>query len=138
MQLSYTIGLAKSDPVYWYNDAGVWLATMAYKQSSLNVAYGYRIALAEGLSVVPQLGYRLNTLKASLTEGTGSYGDGAKSSALTVGGRLLYEPVQHVGVFLSPDFAVPLSQDTYFKHTADISNFAAGGFSVTAGVMFSF
>jgi len=138
LQLSYTLGLSKSDPVYWYDDNGIWQATTKYKQNTFGVRYGYRFALTEQLVVTPQLGYSLHTQSSSLEEGTKVYGDKAKASTLTIGARLTYEPLQHCVVFLSPEYGIRLSQDTYYKHTTDISNCKADGLAVTAGLMVCF
>jgi len=138
LQLSYTLGQSKSDPIHWYDDNGIWQATTKYKQNTFGVRYGYRLALAGQLVVTPQLGYSLNTQTSSLEEGIKVYGDKAKASTLTIGARLTYEPLQHCVVFLSPEYGIRLSQDTYYKHTTDISNCKADGLAVTAGLMFCF
>ncbi len=138
LQLSYTFGLTESDPVYCYNDAGRWLATMTYRQSTLSARYGYQLNLMRQLAITPQVGYSLQMLGGSADAGEGSYGDGGKASSLTLGVKLLLVPMQHCYVFAAPEFGVALSQDTYYKHAADIAGFSAGGFAVSAGVLFSF
>jgi hypothetical protein len=84
------------------------------------------------------VGYSLQMLGGSADAGEGSYGDGGKASSLTLGVKLLLVPMQHCYVFAAPEFGVALSQDTYYKHAADIAGFSAGGFAVSAGVLFSF
>ena len=138
LQLSYTLGLSKSDPVHWYDNAGLWLSTTTYQQRSFAVQYGYRFGLKHGIFITPQVGYSLKMLSASLQDGTGKYGDKAKASCLSIGAKFQYSPVKHLVIFLSPEYRLAVSQDTYYKHTADISNFSASGFAVSAGLMFCF
>ena len=139
LQVSYTFGLSESDPVHWYdNTTGTWLSTVSYKQSSLSVRYGYQFNLMRQLAITPQVGYSYDMLNGSVSAGEGSYGDGGKASCLTAGVKLLLVPMQHFYIFAAPQYGVALSQDTYYKHTAEISNFSAGGFSVSAGLLFSF
>ena len=139
VQASYTFGLNESDPVNWYhNTTGQWLSTVAYKQSALALHYGYQVNLMRQLAITPQVGYRLSMLSGNVQAGQGSYGDSGKASVLTLGVKLLLVPMQHFYLFAAPEYGVVLSQNTYYKHTADISNYEAGGFAVTAGLLFSF
>lgn len=139
LQVGYTFGLSKSDPVYWYdNTSGSWLSTVTYKRHSLNVRYGYQFNLMRKMAITPQAGYSLDMLHGSISEGEGNYGDGGKASCLSLSVKLLLVPIQHFYVFVAPEYAFALSRDTYYKHTAEVSNFSAGGFSVSAGLLFSF
>lgn len=138
LQLSYTFGLGKSDPVHWYDDNGIWLSTVSYKQSSLTVRYGYRFDIARTFIVTPQLGYSLSTLNGNREQGGTNYGDGAKASSMTVGAKLQYQPLPFMSVFVAPEYAIALSQDTYYKHTAEYSNYSADGISVSVGLLFTF
>ena len=138
VQWGYTHGLDKSDPVYWYNDDGIWLSTTRYRQCSINLRYGYHLPLAERLDLLPQIGCGLQLLAAQQVEGNDDYGHMAKASTLSAGFRLAYQITPYLLVFASPEYALPLSQDTYYKHTAQVSNYSAGGFSATAGLLFTF
>ncbi|MBQ7494619.1 MAG: autotransporter outer membrane beta-barrel domain-containing protein [Bacteroidaceae bacterium] len=138
LQLSYTLGLQKSDPVYWYDDDGIWLSSMKYRQQTFAVRYGYRLPAGQRFIITPQLGYSYHTLSGQQDEGEGRYGHSAHSSSLTLGMRVQCRLLPPVSVFLTPEYALALSQDTYYKHTADVSNFSASGFALTAGLTFDF
>ena len=138
LQLGYTLGLSKSDAVHWYNDAGVWQSSNTFQQRSFAVRYGYQLNLKHGLCLTPQAGYTFSMLQGNLKEGSVNYGDGAKASCLALGVKLTYVPVKHCKIFLIPEYSVAVSQDTYYKHTADYSNYSPGGFAVSVGVMFSY
>lgn len=138
LQLGYTHGLTESDPVHWYNDAGVWQSFNTFQQRAFAVRYGYQLDLKHGLFLTPQAGYTFSKLHGNLKEGTVNYGDGAKASCLALGVKLTYAPVKYCDIFLIPEYSVAVSQDAYYKHSADYSNYAPGGFALSVGVMFRY
>ncbi|MBR1410233.1 MAG: PEGA domain-containing protein [Prevotella sp.] len=136
IQASYTFGLTESDPVYWDGDMNT---ATKYKMNSISVKYGYQIALARKLGFTPQLGYTYNKLTASAAvAGNTIYGDGATSQALSVGAKLIIVPVQHLYLFVAPEYSFKLSQDNTFKTITESSNFSGEGFGVHAGLLISF
>lgn len=138
LQLGYTFGMTESDPVYWYDDGGHWLSTVAYRQSTLSVRYGYQLNLTRQLAITPQAGYSMHMLSSTVKAGEGNYGNSGKAGCLTLGVKLLLVPMQHFYVFAAPEYGVVLSQDAYYKHASDIAGFKAGGFAMSAGLLFSF
>lgn len=138
LQLSFTLGLTKSDPVYWYDSNSIWQSTTKFKQHTFGLRYGYHLWQTEHFGFMPQLGYSLHLMSNSLEEGDRDISDKAKANTMTLGVRLTYRPVQHCTVFLAPEYGIRLSQDKYYRHTADISNCKADGVAVTAGVMVGF
>lgn len=136
IQASYTFGLTESDPVYWGGDMNT---ATKYKMNSISVKYGYQIALARKLGFTPQVGYIYNKLSASAaTAGNTIYGDGATSQALSVGAKLILVPVQHLYLFVAPEYSFKLSEDDTFKTITESSNFSGEGFAVHAGLLISF
>ena len=136
IQASYTFGLNESDPVYWDGDMNT---ATKYKMNSIGVKYGYQISLARKLSLTPQVGYLYNTLTANAAKaGNTTYGDGATSQALSIGAKLTIVPVQHIYLFIAPEYSFKLSQDDMFKTITESSNFKGEGFAVHAGLLVSF
>lgn len=136
IQLSYTFGLSESDPVYWGGDVNT---ATKYKMNSFGVRYGYQISLARKFGITPQVGFNYNTLSAqAAAEGNTTYGDGASSQSLSIGAKLTIVPVQHLYVFVTPEFSFALSKDDNFKSITDSSNFSGEGFAVHAGLLVSF
>jgi hypothetical protein len=110
-----------------------------YKMNSIGVKYGYQISLARKLAFTPQVGYIYNTLTANAAKaGNTTYGDGASSQALSVGAKLTIVPVQHIYLYIAPEYSFKLSQDDKFKTITESSNFKGEGFAVHAGLLVSF
>ena len=141
LQLSYTLGLGSSDPAYWYNLNGgnhELLSSNTYKMSSFGGRLGYQILLIPRMSITPQVGLSYQTIQGSLDKGFANntvYADGAKAMNLTLGAKLIGVPSQFVYLFLTPEYAVPVSKDATFEKAADAAGFAAGGLSISAGII---
>lgn len=136
IQASYTFGLTESNPVYWGGDMNT---ATKYKMNSISVKYGYQIALARKFGFTPQVGYTYNKLTANAAaSGNTIYGDGATSQALSVGAKLILVPVQHLYLFVAPEYSFKLSQDDTFKTITESSNFSGEGFCVHTGLLISF
>ena len=136
LQASYTFGLSESDAVYWNGDMNT---ATKYKMSSIGVKYGYQFPLMRQLAITPQLGYYYNSLSANAAQpGNTIYGDGASSSALSIGAKIVLVPLQHLYVFVAPEYMFALSKDNNFKTITDSSNFSGDGFAVHAGLLVNF
>ncbi|MBQ9677207.1 MAG: PEGA domain-containing protein [Prevotella sp.] len=136
IQAGYTFGLAESDAVYWGGDVNT---ATKYKMNTISVKYGYQIPLLRKFVLTPQIGYSYNTLSAqAATEGSTTYGDGASSQNLSIGAKLILVPVQHLYIFVAPEYSFALSKDNNFKSITDSSNFSGEGFGVHAGLLVSF
>ena len=110
-----------------------------YKMQSIGVKYGYQIPLMRQLAITPQVGYYYNYLSATAAaSGNTIYGDGASSSAVSIGAKLVLVPLQHLYVFVAPEYMVALSKDNNFKTITDSSNFSGNGFAVHAGLLVNF
>ena len=136
VQLSYTFGLTESDVVYW--DGDVNTATK-YKMNSFGVKYGYQFPLLRQLAITPQVGWAYNFLSANQAEsGTTTYGDGASSQTLSIGAKIVLVPLQHLYVFVSPEYYFALSKEKNFTTITNAADFSADGFAVHAGLLVNF
>ena len=136
LQASYTFGLSESDAVYWNGDQHTGTK---YKMNSIGVKYGYQFPLMHQLAITPQIGYYYNFLSANAAaSGNTIYGDGASSSAIAIGAKLVVAPVQHLYLFVAPEYMFALSKDNNFKTITDSSNFSGDGFAVHAGLLVNF
>ena len=140
LQLSYTFGLGSSDDVPWYSTDGndTYLSSMTYKRSTFAIKLGYQIELTERLGITPQLGYEIEQLSGSVSDGTNSYGDGAAANCISLGAKLLYAPMQRLYLFANPALSLGMSKDSNFERITDNSNISAGGFMMTIGAIFNF
>ena len=136
LQASYTFGLSESEPVYWGGDVNTGTK---YKRNSIGLKYGYQFNLMRQLAITSQVGYAYHFLTANATAaGNTTYGDGASSSAVSLGAKIVLVPVQHFYFFVAPEYNFALSQDKNFKTITNSSNFSAGGFAVNVGVLVNF
>ena len=141
LQASYTFGLGASKEVFWYNNTegnDNYLSTMTYKRSCFAAKLGYQIELTERLGITPQVGYQIEQLSGTVTDGTNKYGDGASASCISVGAKFMYAPIQRFYLFAAPEFSIGMSKDNNFQNIADASDITAGGFMVSLGAIFNF
>jgi hypothetical protein len=111
---------------------------MTYKRSTFAVKLGYQFELTERLGITPQLGYEIERLSGSVSDGTNSYGDAASANCISVGAKLLYAPMQHLYLYANPALSLGISKDKNFERLADNSDISAGGFMMTIGAIFNF
>ena len=137
LQLSYKLGLQKSDDLYWYDRDGRWQTSVEnYKQHSVDLRYGYRFEfLKQRVMATPQLGLRLHFLSGSVSEGGENYGGGSMATSLSLGGRLSVKVADHVHVYVTPEYGLALSRDHYFKQVEDWDGCKVGGFTLGVGMM---
>ncbi len=140
LQVSYSFGLTSSDDVPWYSTDGndTYLSSMNYKRSTLAVKLGYQFELTERLGITPQLGYEIERLSGTVSNGTNAYGDGATANCVSVGAKLLFAPIERVYIFANPAFSIGVSKDDNFTRVSDNSDISAGGFQMTLGAIFNF
>lgn len=141
LQLSYTFGLGASSDVIWYSIAegnDNYQSTMTYKRSCFAVKLGYQIELTERLGITPQLGYQIEQLSGTVTDGTNKFGDGASANCVSIGAKFLYAPIQRVYLFAAPELSLGMSKDNNFQSISDASDISAGGFMISLGAIFNF
>ena len=136
LQASYTFGLGESDVVYWGGDINTGTK---YKMQSIGVKYGYQFPLLRQLAITPQAGYYYNYLTAyQASSGNTTYGDGASSSALAVGAKIVFVPIQHLYLFVAPEYMVAIGKNANFKSITDSGALSGDGFAVHAGILVNF
>ncbi len=139
LSASYTLGLGASDNVYWYNASdGTLASALNYKRSSWGFRYGYQIGLLPRLGFTPQVGFTHATLSGSLQTGSGNYGNAAAANILTVGVKILAVPVNHLYLYVAPEYGMGMSKDEAYERVANNAGFSIGGFSVTLGAHVNF
>lgn len=136
LQASYTFGLTESGVVYWEGDMNTGTK---YKMQSIGVKYGYQFPLLRQLAITPQVGYYYNSLSAHQADnGNTTYGDGASSSAIAIGAKLVYAPIQHLYLFVAPEYMFALGKDSNFKSITNSGILNGDGFGVHAGILINF
>ena len=80
----------------------------------------------------------MERLSATAQRGSTAYGDGASANCVSVGAKLMFAPFERFYAFVNPAYAVAASKDDNFTRIVDASDITAGGFMITAGVIFNF
>lgn len=136
LQASYTFGLTESDVIYWDGDIN---NGTKYLMNSFSLKYGYQFPLMRQLAITPQVGYSFHSLLAHAAQkGNTIYGDGATSHSLTIGAKLIFVPMQHVCLFVAPEYMLGISKDDYFTKISNATNVSANGFAVHGGLLVNF
>lgn len=137
-EVSYTFGSSESKVAYWTSTSTEDVNRIAYKMNSIQVKYGYQIALMRRIGFVPQVGWSMNQLKGVQKKGNKMFGDGASQQALTIGAKLLFVPTQHVYLFATPELGIGLKADETFDKIAEAAGFSKTSIGVQAGLILAF
>ena len=136
LQASYTFGMSESDVVYWNGDEN---SGTKYKMQSIGVKYGYQFPLMRHLAITPQVGWYYNFLSANAAKaGNTTYANGASGQALSIGAKIVLVPMQHLYLFVAPEYMFALSKDKNFEAITKNCNFSGDGFGVHAGLLVNF
>ena len=140
LQLSYTLGLSKSQPAHWYNtdESARYQSGVTYKLSSMAAKYGYQINLMNKFAITPQLGFSIDKLAATVENGTIAYGDKATCTCITIGVKLLVVPFQHCYLFAAPELGIANKKGGDYERIAEATNVSAGGFVANFGLLINF
>ncbi len=133
LELSYTLGITRSDKVYWFATANnLFSGATDYMMDEFAAKVGYQLSFVQRFGVTPQLGYLGQRLRG------GAHGNGAMCHNLSVGARCIFNPLSKVGIFITPEYAIPVSINQLYDDIAKPAGITKGGFYVTAGVSFTF
>ena len=140
LQLSYTLGLTKSKPTYWYNNTanGAYQSSVTYKMSSMAAKYGFQINLMNKFAITPQVGLSIDKLSATVSDGSVAYGDKATCACITLGVKLLLVPFQHCYLFAAPEIDIANKKGGDYERIAEACNVSAGGFVANFGLLINF
>lgn len=133
IQLSYAVGLAKTDKLNIYANDGTLKERCDFTTSVLSAKIGYQIALHSRVSITPQVGYTMLSLKSS-----GTYGDGATSGCLSFGAKVQAAPFKRLTVFAAPEYTVKNKTSEQFTAIARYTDVREDGFILNAGLAFYF
>ena len=98
----------------------------------IEVKAGYQFSFVQRVGLTPQVGYLGQRLRG------GVHGNGAMCHNVSVGARLVFNPIPNVGVYINPEYAVAVKENELYREIAEYGGFSKGGFYVGAGVTFNF
>ncbi len=130
LSASYTLGLGRTKKVNWYGDDDNILDQITdYRVDEWGIRAGYCLRFAERFGLTPQLGFVQQHLIAGK-----SAGDNFTVNCLSIGARLTWHPVPHLGVFLTPEYAIPLGNRGDIVNVCKLADMTRGGFRASVGV----
>lgn len=135
LEASYLLGVGRSKDVEWYNRADkIYQGSYSYRMDEMSVRAGYLFRFAERFGLTPQAGFMVQRLSAK----DKSYpGNGFTQSCVTIGARFSYHPIQHVGVFVTPEYGIPVSSKGDISEVFRQGGMTRGGFKASIGVSVS-
>lgn len=133
LEVGYTLGLGKSKDVYWYEGggSGIYDNKCTYSMDEITGKIGYQLSFLNRIGLTPRLGYMMQRLRGGL------HGNGAMCHNLTIGARLVFKPVPYFGIFIDPEYAIPVTVNQLYSDISSQGGFSKGGFYVSAGLSFS-
>ena len=124
LSASYNLGLGKSKDVNWYNETdNIFDQAVAYRVDEIAVRLGYCIRFAERLGLTPQVGLLQQRLIAK-----NKPGNGFTSNNALVGLRLMWHPVPHFGIFITPEYCKPIGDKGDIANVFSLAGITRGGF----------
>lgn len=146
IELSGVYGLKKTEPLFYYSAQTKDerpIAAWQYAAIRGSLSYGYDMMLKSApVSAIPMIGVTGSYFRGINYMGiqTGEYKKASSMSAFAVL-RLKWSPTKHVGLYVTPRYDL----NVYRSNTCKLISFYDGrlkgwtkGFSLSAGVMFSF
>lgn len=132
LSASYTLGLGHTGEVSWYNETdNIFNQSTSYRVDEWAVRLGYCLRFAERFGLTPQAGF----LQQRLLSRDGDHaGNGFTVECVSIGARLSWHPVPHLSVFITPEYAVPMSSKGDIVEVCRLAGLTRGGFRAYIGL----
>lgn len=135
IELGYNFGLGRSNDVEWYNrEDKLYEGSYNYRMDEMSAKAGYQLRFAERFSLTPRVGCALQRLSAP---NSSDPGNGFTQMCASVGVHFAYHPVPHLGVFLAPEYAIPVNSTGDIVPLFSQAGLTRGGFKATIGISVS-
>jgi len=135
LEAGYSLGLGRSNEVEWYDRSDkILLGRYGYRMDEISVKAGCQLRFAERFGLTPQAGYLLQRLSA---KDRGYPGNGFTQSSVSLTARFAYHPVPHVGIFVAPEYALPVGEKGDIRDVFSQGGMTRGGFRANIGVSVS-
>lgn len=136
IEFGYTLGLGKSRDVFWFENgsegsSAIYENKCTYTMDEITAKAGYQISFLNRIGLAPRVGYMMQRIRGGL------HGNGAMCHNVTIGGRLAFKPAPYFGIFIEPEYAIPVMVNKLYSDIAAQGGFTKGGFYVSAGMSFS-
>lgn len=134
LELSYNLGLGRSKEVSWYDNTEIHVGAYDYRVDEMAVRAGYQFRFAERFGLTPHAGFMVQRISSRKKDYPGN---GYTQQNVTIGAKFSYHPIQHIGIFINPEYGIPASSKGYIKEVFSNGGITRGGFKASIGVSVS-
>lgn len=135
LEVSYNLGIMRSKDVSWYRQADlIYEGDYSYRLDEMAVRAGYQLRFAERFGLTPQVGFVMQRLSAQRKEYPGN---GLSQTCVSVGARFAYYPIRHIGIFVTPEYAVPVGTKEDIVEVYKQGGLTRGGIKGSIGISVS-
>lgn len=145
IELGATLGLKKSDDLFFYAGDGSLKAAYNYRPVNVQLAYGYEALQTDFFALMPMVGVSYNMISGSkvnsATSANSSDMKNANSVSGVIGVRLMASLGNVVGLHITPSYHVGLFKDNNCKLLSDNDNTIkqwTDGFNLNIGLLVKF
>lgn len=135
LEASFNLGLGRSKDVKWFDREDlVQMGDYNYRLDEMAVRAGYQLRFAERFGLTPQAGLMIQRLS---TKEKTYPGNGFTQPCVTVGVRFSFHPVPHIGVFVAPEYGIPIGAKGDIADVFKQGGMTRGGIKGSIGVSVS-
>ena len=144
-ELAFTYGLSKTDDIYFYGMGATILSAYNYQAMRLGLRLGYTLPISRQIDLTPQVGVAYNVINGSeikdVTATNRSYMDGFNTMSATVGMKLSFNIINHLGLSITPEYDFGIYKDDdydMFKDKDSKLKSWTDGFCLSAALTYKF
>lgn len=134
LEAGYSLGLGQSKEVGWYDYDEIYHDSYTYRLDEISVKAGYQLRFAERFGLTPQLGYVCQRLTPNQK---GAPGNGFTQNCISITAKFAYHPIPHLGIFVAPEYAIPIGEKGDIRQVYSQGGMTRGGFRAAIGVSVS-
>ena len=146
VEASYMMGLVESEEVFWNNTNNTEAgnpSSYTYKPTFIGGKVGYAFYLGRPFRITPQIGVGVVSLTGTEKQNGDRALDAKNGYSLnaSASAKIDFLILPWLGVGLTPEYSIALSQSNLYKRVADVSSKVDGfakGFNVRLGVYVTF
>lgn len=135
VEASYNLGLGRTKDVEWFDRVDqVFEEACNYRVDEMAFRLGYQLRFAERFGLTPQAGFLIQRLSAA----DNNYpGNGFTQSCVSISARFIYNPFQHIGFFVTPEYGIPIGSKGNIEEVFKQGGITRSGFKASIGISVS-
>ena len=144
-ELGFTYGLSKTDDIYYYGMGASILSAYNYQAMRLGLRLGYTLPLSRQIDITPLVGVAYNRITGKeikdVTATNSGYMDGFNTMSATLGMRVSFNVIGHLGLCVTPEYDFGIYKDDNYKLVEDNNSKLKSwtdGFGLSATLVYKF